>query len=245
MDVSILIPTHNEESSLAGNGFRTAMDWIRREFPHGEVIISDDGSTDGTVRLARTLADRVLEQTHRGKAAALQAGFKAARKPYVLWADADWSVPEQEWHKLTDELLHGADFVIASRGWGRPGAPFHRWIGSCLFTLRNRHTFKWDFTDTQCGLKAARREALERILPRLKRFSWDNTDRFAGTDAMFDVECLLAARMLGMKIVELPVNWIHQRNRDRPHYGPLLRQIGKDFRAIRKHYRMGKYDPVS
>lgn len=243
MDATFIIPAFNEGAALHDPDFGRALTWIRNTFSRSEIILVDDGSSDDTVHLARHQVDEVLRQNRQGKAAALQAGFAEARGDCIFWMDADWSVPVQQLSRLNDFLSGGYDYVFASRGWGRPGAPFHRWLSSCIFTTVIQHTFSWSFRDTQCGMKGARREALIRLAPELVHFNRLNTDRHAGTDAMFDIECLLVCRKLGLRVLECPAEWRHFKNRAAQHYGLLLRQIYSDYGQIRRQYLLGHYDP--
>ncbi len=242
MEATFIIPAHNEAASLHVPDFGQAVAWIRKTFGSSEIILVDDGSTDETVRLAGAWVDEILQQDHQGKAAALQAGFARARGARVFWSDADWSVPVVEAAALNAALSRGYDYALASRGWGRPGAPLHRWLSSCFFTAVIRQTFDWSFRDTQCGLKGARREALDRIVPALIHFG-NGSGRHAGTDAMFDIECLLVCRKLGLRAAECPVRWMHFNNRTQQNYSPLLRQIYSDFKEIRRLYHAGHYEP--
>jgi len=242
MEATFIIPSHNEAASLHDPDFGRSVSWIRKTFGSSELILVDDGSSDETVQLAGQWVDVVLQQNHRGKAAALQAGFARARGERVFWTDADWSVPAEEIASLDAALSRGFDYVFASRGWGRPGAPLHRWLGSCFFTAVIRHNFDWSFRDTQCGMKGARRDSLNQIMPELVHFASVNPQRHAGTDALFDIECLLVCRKLRLRVLECPVRWMHFKNRSQQDYGPLLGQIYKDFREIRRLYRAGRYE---
>lgn len=243
MELSIIIPAHNEASTLCGQAFADSLRELRDQWPQAEVLLVDDGSSDATVEQAHMRVDRLFRQPHRGKAAALAKGFREAAAPLLLWTDADFSVPASEASRLVEAVESGGDLAIGSRGWSRPGSPLHRKIGSSLFTLRNRRTFGWAYRDTQCGMKAGRRPAVLRILQNLRHFQENHPDRFPGTDALFDVECLLVARQLGLRVTEVPVAWHHVDNRSVQQYRSLLRQIRSDFQAIRQRYRNGEYQP--
>jgi len=241
MDLSIIIPAHNEESTISGPLFIDSVRWMRRRFPAMELIIVDDGSTDGTSEAAALVADQVLQQSHNGKGAALCNGILHANGECVVWADADWSVPVTEIPKLLEAIHSGADYVMGSRGWARPESPLFRWIGSCLYTIACRQAFDWEFTDTQCGMKAARLKSLQSMTQELQYFGMNIRQEFPSTDALFDVECLLVARKIGLQVSVIPVTWKHFRNRSSQDYLPLLRRISRDFGKVRDSYQSGLY----
>lgn len=178
---------------------------VRRELAHLEgvgdlqVVVSDDGSTDETVREARRAgADPVVVNSRNlGKGAAVKAGVAAATGRTIAFTDVDLSYPPAQIERLMERVEAGAPVVVGSR-WAAessastPASGVRR-INSRLFNLATRLTVGvW--RDTQCGLKAFEASAAEQIFRRVRQ------DGFA-----FDVEIFLAAAALGLEIEEVPV----------------------------------------
>lgn len=177
-----------------------------------EVLLVDDGSTDGTAEVAeQALAAsrlgnaRVLRlSANAGKGAAVRAGMLAARGATRVFVDADLCVTPTDIRRCFEELEAGrAEVVYGTRA--HPGSalhrnqPWHRVASGRTFNLLLRTLGLTDERDTQCGLKGFSAGAAERIFGRLA------TERFA-----FDVEVLARARRSGMHLVPLPVQWSHQ-----------------------------------
>ena len=204
--LSIVIPAYNEVERLGPTLERVVAYCLAERADH-EVLVVDDGSTDGTVALARSLAAahpsiRVIEQgENRGKGAAVRAGMLAARGERVLFSDADLATPIEELVKLEAELDRGADIAIASRA--APGAdiqvrqhPLREMMGR-TFNLMVRLAAVGGIGDTQCGFKLFTRAAAQDLFGRAQ------VDGFA-----FDVEVLWLARGR-YQVAEVPVVWRH------------------------------------
>lgn len=201
-DCTIVIPAYNEEERIGGvlealAGF------------DGRVIVVADG-TDRTASLVRSFGDAhpeialsCLEFPGRlGKGGGIMAGFRAAETPLVGFMDADGSTSPGEMARLFS-YLDGADGAIASR-WA-PGAvvpvrqgPVRR-LQSRAFNLLIRLLFALPYTDTQCGAKVFRREALLPVL-----------DEMVLTGFEFDVELLWRLARCGARVVEVPTVWYDQ-----------------------------------
>jgi glycosyltransferase involved in cell wall biosynthesis len=198
---SIVVPAHNEAARIE----RTLRDYTAA-FPDGELIVVLNGCTDGT---AAAIA-RVREATIRcieikapiGKGGAVRAGLLAASAPLVGYADADGATCGSEFRRLF-ELLRDADVAIGSR-W-LPGArldppqPLSRRAASRAFNLLARVLTGLRVSDTQCGAKAFRAQALRGVLEAVE------TANFA-----FDVDLLVALRRVGARVVEMPIEWHDQ-----------------------------------
>lgn len=208
VDLSIVIPAYNEQLRLPRTVLET-LRWCTRNKINFELIISDDGSRDQTLALARLFEQndmrvRTLACPHMGKGSAVRFGVLNARGRNVLFMDADGATPLDEIPKLIAALEKGQDVAIGSRVVQNPGAvevktSFHRrLIGRCFAFFVNLFAFG-GIADTQCGFKMFRREAALAIFPRQK------TAGFA-----FDVEILFIARRLSLSIIEVPVNWVAQ-----------------------------------
>ena len=166
LEVSILMPCLNEAETIAGC-VREALAALAAAGVAGEVLVADNGSSDGSPALARAAGARVVEVPGRGYGNALAGGIAAARGRYVLMGDADGSYDFGELPRFLGPLRGGADLAMGCRlpaGGGRilPGAmPWkHRWIGNPLLTFLGRLFFTAPIHDFHCGLRAFRREAL-------------------------------------------------------------------------------------
>ena len=231
--LSVVIPAYNEGSAIEAGVLEVVRAWLEaRPFPT-ELIVADDGSIDDTVPLALHTADRVLELRHGGKAAALCAGVRDARGEIVLLSDMDLATPIEAGSLLLEATRAGADVAIGSRGMTRPGAPPQRYVLSLGQMLLSRVLLGLPFSDTQCGFKAWRREALLTVLDQLVVYAPDRPDSpvGAGVTSGFDVECLLVARRLGMEIREIPVPWKHMASR-------RVRPATEAWRGTRDLYRI-------
>ena len=166
LEISVLIPCLDEAETLAGC-VREAKDALASLGAAGEVLVADNGSTDGSRALAQAAGARVVEVAARGYGNALSGGIAAARGRYVLMGDADGSYDFGELPKFLAALRGGADLVMGCRlpaGGGsiQAGAmPWkHRWIGNPLLTAVGRLFFTAPVHDFHCGLRAFRRDAV-------------------------------------------------------------------------------------
>jgi dolichyl-phosphate beta-glucosyltransferase len=229
MWLSVVIPAYQEERRLPAT-LSTVVTYLRARRLPFEVIVADDGSTDGTARLASRAAPevRVLRLPHRGKGGAVRAGVLASAGGLVLVADADLSTPMQDLDRLV-AALQSCDVAIGSRnvaGSRVAGAQgLHRRVLGRAFNLMVRLLVLPDLRDTQCGMKLFRREAAMAAFARCR------SDGFA-----FDVEVLALARALGYRVAEVPVEW---RNSPDSRVRPLVDVPAMlwELLAIRRHCR--------
>ena len=213
--LSLVIPAFNEQFRIAGT-LQESFDYLDAQPYEFEVILSDDGSTDDTAAIGREFADcrdnmRVLSIAHGGKAAALRAGMKAARGETVVFTDADLATPIAYLHEFMAAIDGGADVVIGSRegmGANRVGEPIYRHLMGRAFNLMVQGLLLPGIHDTQCGFKAFTRFATREIVRRAKLYADHETITGARVTA-FDVEMLVIARKLGLKVVEIPVIWTY------------------------------------
>lgn len=204
-DLSVVIPAFNETNRLPPT-VRAVEQYLRQSNRRSELIIVDDGSTDGTAdvvdRMIREgLKLHVLKHDHnRGKGAAVRTGMLAATGEVVLFTDADLSTPIADVERLLDAITAGADVAIGSRALDRSLIEVHQpWLRDRMgrvFNLFVQAILLPGLKDTQCGFKAFRRSAARDL------FSVTESDGFE-----FDTEVLYRARRTGLAICEVPVHW--------------------------------------
>ena len=203
--LSLVVPVYNEEARLMAP-VDSVIAFLEKNFRQWEIIYSDDGSTDSTASLVRTLQQTykavrlVGSEKNRGKGSAVRLGRAAALGDLILFSDADFSSPIEECLKLVSAIENGYDLAIGSRGLDDSQIEVRQpWLRESMgktFNLILRTLLPIPFYDTQCGFKMFRREAAKVILPRLQ------VNRFA-----FDVEMLVIAQQHGLRIAEVPVVW--------------------------------------
>jgi dolichyl-phosphate beta-glucosyltransferase len=199
--LTIVIPAYNEEARL-GRSLDTLIAHLQARAESWEILVVDDGSTDGTARVAGSRAAvRVVRlPSNRGKGAAVRAGLAESAGERVLFSDADLSTPPEELAKLTEALDKGADLAMGSRG--LPGSDIvvrQAWYREHMgktFNLILRAITGIPFRDTQCGFKLMRGEVARVLAGELRE------DGFA-----FDVELVLRANRNGFVVREIPVVW--------------------------------------
>ncbi|MSQ23600.1 MAG: glycosyltransferase family 2 protein [Chloroflexi bacterium] len=205
VDLSIVIPAYNEADRLPPT-IDQLLIYLDTQAWSAEIVIVENGSTDGTLEVAQSLAARdvrirALHLDGRGKGLAVRAGMLAAFGKYLLEFDADASVPADQIPALLKELDAGADIAIGSReaaGAQRVGEPSHRHLMGRVFNLLVRWLALPGISDSQCGFKAFRRSAAQDLFQRQLIDGWG-----------FDVEILYIARSRGYRIQEVPVVWYY------------------------------------
>ncbi|MBI2220796.1 MAG: glycosyltransferase family 2 protein [Acidobacteria bacterium] len=161
LELSVVIPCLNEAATI-GACVRRAIEAMQQHGISGEVVVSDNGSDDGSVALARQAGARVVSCPARGYGAALQWGFRHARGRYVLMGDADQSYDFSLLPRFFAEARAGARFVIGSRLRGRiePGAMprLHRYLGTPVLTWILNRLFATRISDCNCGMRCIERD---------------------------------------------------------------------------------------
>ena len=239
---SIVIPAYNESERLPSTLDRVLVHIQERGW-NAEIIVVDDGSTDDTVTIVQSYAQKyptlrlVKNPGNRGKGYSVRNGMLHATGEVMLFSDADLSSPIIETDKLFAALAEGADVAIGSR-WLRAELqtqrqPLHRQLFGRIFNLALRLILGLRFHDTQCGFKAFTRPAAQAIFPLQQIERWG-----------FDPEILFLARKFGFKVTEVPVKWAHSEG-TRLH--PLRDGIRMFFELlkIRWYSINGKYDAGS
>jgi dolichyl-phosphate beta-glucosyltransferase len=207
MELSIVIPAYNEARRLPATLDRIEA-YLREQAIDAEVIVVDDGSTDGTAAVARARAASwpalkvVAAPRNGGKGRAVQLGMAASTGRYRVFSDADLSVPIEDLELLLKPLRNGAGVAIASRGLRESQIELHQpWYRETMGKIFNKLVRVFvlgGIKDTQCGFKAFTAKVADRVFPPLQ------TRGFG-----FDVEVLYRARALGYTIVEVPSRWIN------------------------------------
>lgn len=212
--LSVVIPAYNEEFNLRTGVLDSVYDYLSNADYNWEILFVDDGSTDGTLRIAKEFAKNhknffMLNEPHRGKAGTVTAGMLKAKGKIILFTDTDQATPIDQLEKVLPKFREGYDVVIGSRH-GREGAPLVRKIMATGFSLLRLLILRLPFKDTQCGFKAFNSESAKEIFKRLEIFGSKNLSEGASVTAGFDLEILYIAQRLGYKIAEVSVDWHHK-----------------------------------
>ena len=166
MELSVVMPCLNEAETVE-TCVRKALGFFAEHGVDGEVVIADNGSTDGSQQLAREAGARVVPVTDKGYGNALMGGIRAARGTYVVMGDADDSYDFTSLLPFLTELRDGADLVMGNRFKGgiAPGAmpPLHRYLGNPVLSFVGRLFFRSKIGDFHCGLRGFRRESILRL----------------------------------------------------------------------------------
>lgn len=230
--LSLVIPAYNEESRIADT-VAQAVSYLETLGRSWELILVDDGSTDGTLQgirgsQARSTQVRLVAYTpNRGKGFAVRQGVEASRGEYVAFSDADLSAPLDELSKLFDTMAKGYDVVIGSRAvkGAHLGArqPRYRELGGKGLNLVIQALAVPGIRDTQCGFKLFRGEVAREIFSKCFVAGWG-----------FDVEVLFLARRLGYTVAEVGVKWSHAEGSKIHPFRAALRVIW-DVLRVRAH----------
>lgn len=212
MYLSVVVPCFNEHENIERGVLSQMADFLAKQPYTCEIIVSDDGSTDDSLRLVQDFARqqsnvRVLPNSHQGKPAALRAALPVAQGEIILLTDMDQSTPLREVHKLLPYFSQGYDIVIGSRGAQRKNATFLRKLASRAFRTFRKSLILHDIDDTQCGFKATRSEVIRALFDRLQVFRDGKGDVAGWRVTAYDVEFLFVAEKLGHRVKEVPVDW--------------------------------------
>jgi len=222
MKLSVVMPCLNEAETLA-SCIRKAQQSLSDLAIQGEVLIADNGSTDGSQELARSLGARVVDIAQKGYGYALRGGIEAAAGKFIIMADSDDSYDFSKLRPFVEKLEAGYDLVMGCRmPWGGgavlPGAmPWkHRWIGNPVLSFIGRLFFKCPVTDFHCGLRGFTKGAYLKMDLRT-------------TGMELASEMVIKATLQNMKITEVPIT-LHPDGRSRP---PHLRSWRDGWRHLR------------
>jgi hypothetical protein len=219
VEVSIVMPCLNEAETIE-RCIRKAQQAIGRDHLCAEIIIADNGSTDGSQQIAESLGARVIAINAKGYGSALRGGIEAARGRYVIMGDSDDSYDFSSIYPFIEQLRAGYDLVMGNRFRGGilPGAmPWkHRWIGNPVLSGIGRLFFRCPAGDFHCGLRAFSKAAYERM-------------ELQTTGMEFASEMVIKSTLNGLKIAEVPT-MLHKDGRSRP---PHLRSWRDGWRHLR------------
>jgi hypothetical protein len=207
LELSVVMPCLNESKSL-GSCIAKAFSFLERAGVRGEVIVADNGSTDGSVEIAESLGARVVRVERRGYGAALSGGFRAAHGRFLIMGDADDTYDFTDLMPFIQEFREGADLVMGNRFLGgiQPGAmpPLHRYVGNPVLTRIARVLFRTPCGDVYCGLRGLSRSAFERL-------------DLQSQGMEYALEMVAKATLLGMRVAEVPTTLSADRRSRVPH----------------------------
>jgi hypothetical protein len=219
VELTILMPCLNEAETIEVC-VRKAMGFLQRNSVAGEVLIADNGSTDGSQALAESLGARVVAVPEKGYGAALIGGIAAARGRYVIMGDADDSYDFENLGGMVERLRGGADLVMGNRFKGgiAPGAmpPLHRYLGNPVLSFLGRLFYSIPVGDFHCGLRGFSRQAILDL-------------HLQSTGMEFASEMVVKASLNGLRIDETPTT-LKPDGRSRP---PHLRSWRDGWRHLR------------
>jgi len=211
LELSVVIPCLNEAQTIAVC-IERALRAMAGHGIRGEVVVSDNGSTDGSIDIATRAGARVVSCPTRGYGAALQWGFRHALGRYVLMGDADQSYDFSLVPRFIEEARTGFTFVIGSRLRGQiePGAmpPLHRYLGTPVLTWVLNRLFGTRISDCNCGMRCVDRATfftLGVVSPGME----------------FASEMIVKAAVMGVQITEVPIDFYRDRRDRRPHLRPF------------------------
>lgn len=227
--LSLIIPAYNEEARMASTLDRVEA-YLQSTGRSWEIVVVDDGSTDGTLDAARKWAAgreaiRIVTYVpNMGKGYAVRQGVFASRGDYIAFSDVDLSAPIEEMARLFEAIDKGYDIAIGSRAVKGARIPVHqplyRELGGKGLNLIIRALAVPGIHDTQCGFKLFRGEVAREVFSRAFLDGWD-----------FDVEVLYLARKLGYMIAEVAVCWSHAE-------GSKIKPFQAGVRAVRNLIRI-------
>lgn len=218
--VSIVMPCLNEERTI-GICIDKAQGFMKSHNMPGEVIIADNGSSDNSIKIATEKGARVVRISEKGYGAALRGGIDAAEFEYVVMGDADDSYDFSHLEQFIEKLDEGYELVMGNRFfWGggieKGAMPFsHQYIGNPVLSGLGRLFFKTQIKDFHCGLRAFRRDIVEKL-------------NLCTTGMEFASEMVVKSVLMDLKITEVPCK-LYRDGRDRP---PHLRSIPDGLRHL-------------
>ncbi len=223
VEVSVVIPCLNEADTLE-DCLKKAQRGLDAGRIPGEIVVADNGSTDGSIQIAQRTRVRLVNVAEKGYGSALMGGIAAAEGKFIIMGDADGSYDFEAIPRFVEKLLEGYELVQGCRlpaGGGKimPGAmPFlHRWIGNPLFSLVARRWFKSPIRDIYCGMRGFTKSHYQRLGQRC-------------TGMEFATEMIIKSSLLGVKAAEVPIILYPD---GRKLHGPHLKTFRDGWRTLR------------
>lgn len=217
--LSVVIPSYNEMANLQKGVLDKVEHFLNKQKLDFEVIVVDDGSTDGSVEFEEKFVKespnfKLIKNSHTGKAGAVTAGMLSAVGECVLFTDMDQATPIEEITKLFP-FINKYDIVIGGRSTQRKGAPWTRLLmANGMILLRSLIVGVKGIKDTQCGFKLFKNSCAKDLFSKLERFHHGYKEiSGSSVKAGFDVELLFLAQKIGYKIKEVPVEWLYVETR--------------------------------
>ena len=219
LELSVVMPCLNEARTV-GRCVEKALRTMRELGIVGEVVVSDNGSTDGSIELAEQAGARVVRQSLKGYGNALRKSFAEARGRYIIMGDCDDSYDFTDLKRFVDRLRAGADLVMGNRFAGeiKPGAMpwLHRWIGNPGLSWFVNALFRTNAGDVYCGLRGFRNDAVARMNLHMPGME-------------LAPEMVIKSTLARLRVEEVPITlWPDGRDR-RPH----LRSFRDGWRGLR------------
>lgn len=219
MELTILMPCLNEAETL-GVCINKARRFLIEHHVSGEVLIADNGSTDGSQEIAQSLGARVVNVSERGYGAALIAGIDAARGRFVIMGDSDDSYDFSNLMPFVEKLRQGYELVMGNRFQGgiqaRAMPPLHRYIGNPVLSFVGRLFFRSRVGDFHCGLRGFNKKSIQRLSLQTPGME-------------FASEMVVKATLRRLRIAEVPTK-LYPDGRSRP---PHLRSWHDGWRHLR------------
>jgi glycosyltransferase involved in cell wall biosynthesis len=219
MKLTILMPCLNEAKTLPKCIQRAKM-LLERRAVEGEILISDNGSDDGSQQIAAQLGARVVNCPTRGYGAALQYGIEQARGEYIIMGDSDDSYHFDEAWPMLDKLEQGYDVCMGTRLKGKimPDAmtTLNRYLGNPVLSAIGKLLFKSELSDFHCGMRAFRKDKIQTLSLATTGMEWAS-------------EMVVKAKLSGLKMTEVPIT-LYKDGRGRP---PHLRPWRDGWRHLR------------
>ncbi|HSW89972.1 MAG TPA: dolichyl-phosphate beta-glucosyltransferase [Patescibacteria group bacterium] len=248
MKIAVILPSYNEMPNISQGVLEDVWGYLSHQSYDFELLLSDDGSTDGTAHkldeFAKSHKDvRVLHLPHRGKGPTVLDALEQSKGELALFTDFDQATPISELEKLLPYVQQGFEVVIGSRelaGSKRQKEPIHRHIMGKAFNFLVQLIAIRGIHDTQCGFKLFSRKAIQELAPRVFVYRKGGKEGGAYTGA-FDVELLFLARKFGYKIAEVPIAWKHVKTDRVNPVRDSLRML-RDISRIRLADLQGRYE---
>lgn len=209
-ELSVIMPCLDEAETLA-TCINDALGFFESDKVSGEVVIGDNGSTDGSIEIAKNLNARVVNISKKGYGAACQGAAHAAKGKYIVMGDSDRSYDFSDLSKFLEELRNGAELVMGNRFKGgiSPGAmPFkNRYLGNPVLSFIGKILFRTKIGDFHCGIRGFSKKAFEKM-------------GLVSSGMEFASEMVMKATLLGMDVREVPATLSPDGRQRKPHLRP-------------------------